>query len=223
MPSSGEEKNELLKTLVGLHVQGLSQHTDLPRVVLLGSSDSAKQTAIMALTGLPLPKEYLGNEFTMEFILIPSKRTSIKMSIIPAYRGCIDEEVFIPALEDEVGDEDSDGDALFEFLLGRLILQLREFGEDSLTIKDVIRVEIQRPCPGSMVILDLPQWSDRNASDRFVHQLTKSRNTILVAHDDISTLKSSKLSRLLEKRKNSRDGGNRTMAVFVAYAAYLTT
>lgn len=108
MPSSLNKKSLLLEKLMEFHLQGLSQFIDLPRVVLLGSSDSAKQTVIMALTRLPLPKEYLGNGFTMEFILIPSDRTSIKMSVIPASTRDRDTKKQILALQDEIHWEDSD-------------------------------------------------------------------------------------------------------------------
>lgn len=109
----------------------------------------------MALTGTPFPKVYLGNKINKEFITIPSETTSIKMSMVPAsvrYLGYCriqsDSERTL-AVNNEISSEDPDWHSLFEFLFGRIIVELNA-GEICYSVAGILRLDIRRPSPETL-------------------------------------------------------------------------
>ncbi|KAK2757135.1 dynamin family protein [Colletotrichum kahawae] len=158
-----ENHHLLAKALQDLAIEGLSQHINLPMVVRCGDSDAAKHTVIQAMTGVSLPQEYFNHRFSMEFHLsqaeptpLTPKKTSIKISIVPASHRNEEEKARMMALRDDLEYTHDYWHALMTFLIGRSIVELADFS--NVTVEDVLRIQIQGPQLASLIISVVPRW-----------------------------------------------------------------
>lgn len=218
-----ENHHLLAKTLQDLAIEGLSQHINLPMVVLCGDSDAAKHTVIQAMTGVSLPQEYFNHRFSMEFHLsqaeptpLTPKKTSIKISIVPASHRNVEEKARMMALRDDLEYTHDYWHALMTFLIGRSIVELADFS--NVTVEDVLRIQIQGPQLASLIISVVPKWPPHTKDyvinrDWLLKHIRSSHSVTLVAHDNLPLLRKSKINRFLHSTLDG--GGDLTRAIFV--------
>ncbi|RMZ75103.1 hypothetical protein DV738_g5645, partial [Chaetothyriales sp. CBS 135597] len=147
-----KDHEEILNVIDHLRSEGISNHVELPQLIVCGDQSVGKSSVLEAISGLNFPrKENLCTRFATELILRRAATTSVTVSIRPDYSRSPDERERLrsfkppnPDLEHFASIIESAGDFIG---VGR---------DGQVFSKDVLRVEFQSPEQPHLTLVDLP-------------------------------------------------------------------
>ncbi|PHH87786.1 hypothetical protein CDD83_8402 [Cordyceps sp. RAO-2017] len=213
-----QARRELLDVIDKLHARGISQHVDLPEIVVTGDQSAGKSSVLEAISGMAFPTgDNICTRFAIELILRRSHRVDVKVSIVP--------DADRPEREQEHLTMFSPGTDVTDSWLGDVIEEAKDFmgldEPDKVFTKDVLRVEMSGPQQPHLTIVDLPglfQADSSAESDRdsalvadMVLRYTKRPRSIVLAV--VSAERQSSLQKVTQLARELDLTGVRTLGL----------
>lgn len=135
-----EASCSILDVVDNLRSQGISQHVDLPQIIVCGDQSSGKSSVLEAISGIAFPtKDALCTRFATELVLRRSFDEGLKVSIIPGSDRSDQERKELETFNPVVQPMD----------LGTVIADARNAmgleGTERVFCTDILRVEVSSP------------------------------------------------------------------------------
>lgn len=145
---------DVLDIIDSLRSQGISQHIDIPQIIVCGDQSSGKSSVLEAISGLAFPtKDALCTRFATELVLRRSTghtQTELKVSIIAGNDRSVDERKRLEAFEGDFKELD------LGTIIDEAMTIMGLIDTERVFCTDILRVEVSSPEQPHLTLVDLP-------------------------------------------------------------------